>query len=727
MPNIVSLAILCLAVPGSSSRTKTYNMNCECGQREVSETEKRDCQESARLEAKELYSNKKDEKDTRIVGGCEAGHTPWFVYILIQHFKRCGGTLINKYWVLSAAHCFCMYVKPHDGSKGVGSVDGLHCIEKPNEGGLEPDYNISDTTLIKMTFGSDGMDEVPYTSSEWRKGRSVAELIIHEKYKKSENENTQRRVDYDIALLRLDYPVMDAETGMTLLKEGIFSNHTVMPICLPTSDHFKDTERLGTVVGKGLRAAPKGKSVSICFTDGNGPEMFKRCATKWVRPDKRNVTNAYDKLEEVVGPPCDFDDPPSSLDEVCKHFHEEIEKLRKMYEETGETEGFSEDFVKQFLSNETVVAPTETFLFKTEELRNRSLSLSPEALNELREKIKNNQSCFDTSPGKFGWCATCVKEAKKGEHGYCPNDREPENPEEIAFPTISKGWGFCHEACRENYRMFANSLRMVKLTIFSDNVCSGLGFQKKDQHNIESVVNTRKEICAGHLNELNVTLVNYTKKHTEERYKFTPQNGNSQDGSDFGMRFRSQRVDNTPELIQQRSKKDVVLGGHDSCKGDSGGPIWVEENGRAVLVGIVSRGRDCAFMNTPGVYTRVRSHLPWIFDHTIKEKEYTPTYKGHVEQINAKEEPTVCTGKPRTVKPFCTKLDKLKQNGELHLNKDKYECKNHTIHLKKGQLHLKKDELHLKKSSKKRKSKKKKRKKNEVKKKKEEEETKKEK
>ena len=38
--------------------------------------------------------------------------------------------------------------------------------------------------------------------------------------------------------------------------------------------------------------------------------------------------------------------------------------------------------------------------------------------------------------------------------------------------------------------------------------------------------------------------------------------------------------------------------------GDSGGPMWVEENGQAVLIGLVSRGRNCAFQNTPGIYTR---------------------------------------------------------------------------------------------------------------------------
>ena len=59
---------------------------------------------------------------------------------------------------------------------------------------------------------------------------------------------------------------------------------------------------------------------------------------------------------------------------------------------------------------------------------------------------------------------------------------------------------------------------MVKLTIFSNEQCKSLGFAPKNQHNNEAVVNTRIELCGGHLNEVNFTLVNYTKKHTEKRY-----------------------------------------------------------------------------------------------------------------------------------------------------------------------------------------------------------------
>ncbi|XP_064096496.1 proclotting enzyme-like, partial [Macrobrachium nipponense] len=57
-------------------------------------------------------------------------------------------------------------------------------------------------------------------------------------------------------------------------------------------------------------------------------------------------------------------------------------------------------------------------------------------------------------------------------------------------------------------------------------------------------------------------------------------------------------------------------GGKDTCGGDSGGPLTVEEDGRHVLVGITSFGQGCGKKGYPGVYTRVTALLDWILEHT---------------------------------------------------------------------------------------------------------------
>ena len=57
-------------------------------------------------------------------------------------------------------------------------------------------------------------------------------------------------------------------------------------------------------------------------------------------------------------------------------------------------------------------------------------------------------------------------------------------------------------------------------------------------------------------------------------------------------------------------------GGKDSCAGDSGGPIMIEQNGQYWQAGIVSFGAGCAIENYYGVYTRTSSFVSWIENYT---------------------------------------------------------------------------------------------------------------
>lgn len=53
----------------------------------------------------------------------------------------------------------------------------------------------------------------------------------------------------------------------------------------------------------------------------------------------------------------------------------------------------------------------------------------------------------------------------------------------------------------------------------------------------------------------------------------------------------------------------------DSCRGDSGGPMFTRYKDTWFLVGLVSWGEGCGRMEKFGVYTKVSQYLEWIQHH----------------------------------------------------------------------------------------------------------------
>lgn len=94
---------------------------------------------------------------------------------------------------------------------------------------------------------------------------------------------------------------------------------------------------------------------------------------------------------------------------------------------------------------------------------------------------------------------------------------------------------------------------------------------------------------------MKVLLSNYGKEECKEAYK-----------DNSGM----------PQgLLDSQFCAGEADGGKDSCQGDSGGPIQValkDPYCMYSIIGVVSFGKLCAFANSPGIYTKVASYIPWI-------------------------------------------------------------------------------------------------------------------
>ncbi|XP_078375353.1 trypsin-like isoform X2 [Oculina patagonica] len=125
----------------------------------------------------------------RIVGGTDAvpGSWPWQVLLDFKGFpgpQWCGGSILNEYWIVTAAHCFGPGTIPSNYTVTVGEHD------------------------VRVVEGNEQV--IP-----------IDRIILHPNW----NRPT---ADYDIALIKLKNPIK--------------FNSNVRPVCLPTTDFATGTD-----------------------------------------------------------------------------------------------------------------------------------------------------------------------------------------------------------------------------------------------------------------------------------------------------------------------------------------------------------------------------------------------------------------------------------------------------------------------------------------------------
>ena len=191
-------------------------------------------------------------------------------------------------------------------------------------------------------------------------------------------------------------------------------------------------------------------------------------------------------------------------------------------------------------------------------------------------KQGNNQSLCYRFNDINGWCSTEESDDNSNNH-----------------------WGYCSDtrACKyaDDSAILSQKLQETKVKLLSNKICNK--FLSKGEYK-EGL-----EICAGHK-------VNYGKTRVYDIVK---------------RANNKTIITRKKSMLDVRSKEDFKRGGarykyyigkSDSCTGDSGGPLFRTERGKHILIGVVSRGTECALFNKPGIYTDVERFKTWIFNIT---------------------------------------------------------------------------------------------------------------
>jgi len=516
-----------------------FSFGCDCGYYKNDFLEKEECMELNKREAqkKQISNAEVNTTDGRIVNGYDVDKNcmprPWLVYIRIKEigsasrYASCGGSIINKKFIISAAHCFCdkrfgKCIK-NDSRRGRRMSSGHYkWIKGKKKISSSVDRSvINRTTVISPGYlqsykVQDMLDAQALAERNPKSVFKVKNIIIHPYYIHKERDQQ------DFALIE------------TIRPFDFSDKEKISPICLPAPE-TRDTGIEVAVSGWGnLFEQSSDRKTAECYTSRGGPEEFKECRDWFIQNGQGESTEKGCITNRAQ---------PSADQKECKMLHSQIPSTKNI-------------------------------------------------LAKVEVQGKKTVSCYPLKTGHPGWCAVCTskKTAKKGQPGYCDRafvsqsfddvDYDDDHPDDVS---ADRAWGYCDNMCHKSTKdTQATVLQEVLLySLKPKEALRKTRIYKKSSSHLRFIPQVDRELAVA-------------KRHVNTVVTYRLKNG---------------KFEKTPKI-----QKSLVWGGSDSCQGDSGGPMYVfnKKRKKAVLLGVVSRGKGCARRSALGIYTRVKYHMIWL-------------------------------------------------------------------------------------------------------------------
>ncbi|CAJ1080986.1 LOW QUALITY PROTEIN: uncharacterized protein LOC119010001 [Xyrichtys novacula] len=528
--------------------------------------------------------------NTRIVGGVDAppGSWPWQVSLQIFGGHVCGGSLINREWVMTAAHCFF--------SESVS------------------DWQVS---LGRQNLQGQNPNEV---------SRGVSAIILHPNYDSATSDN-------DIALLKLSSPVQftDYIRPVCLAAgESIFNNGTDSWVTgwgavqegepLPFPETLQEVQvpvlgnrqcnclnGVGTITNNMICAGVLAGGKDSCQGDSGGPMVSKQ-EKVWVqsgvvsfgfgcaRPNLPGVYSRVSRYQSWINSLISSDKPgfvtftSSGLDAdssyTCSGLPPPVVTATTASPEVATTElgptASSAELCGITPLNTRIVggedAPPGSWPWQVSLQRFGSHVCGGSLIN--REWVMTAAHCF-SSTSTSRWRVSLGRQNLQGQN---PNEVSRRISKIILHPNYDS-------VTSDNDIALLKLSSPVQFTDYIRPVCLSAG---------ESIFNNGTDSWVtgwGAVQEGEPLPFPETLQEVQ-----VPVLGNRQCNCLNGV----------GTITSNMICAGVLAGGKDSCQGDSGGPMVSKQEKVWVQSGVVSFGFGCARPNLPGVYSRVSRYQSWI-------------------------------------------------------------------------------------------------------------------